>query len=103
MREGPYRQVSLTEHVWTNDHPTCWDGTKVLQRASRTMELGIKESLSIRTKLESERFNPDDGFDLPDCWIATYKKLRGVASMRTTHAHPNARSARGARLSTRTT
>ena len=25
---------------------------------------------------ESERFNRDSGFELPDCWIATYKKLR---------------------------
>ena len=57
------------------------------------MELVMKESLSIRTKPESERFNRDSGFELPDCWIATYKKLRGGASMRTTHAHLNARGA----------
>ena len=58
----------------------------------------MKESLSIRTKPDSERFNRDSGFELPDCWIATslvatYKKLRGGASMRTTHAHLNARGA----------
>ena len=47
----------------------------------------MKESLSIRMKPESERFNRDSGFELSDCWIATYKKLRGGASMRTTHAH----------------
>ena len=64
------------------------------------MELVMKESLSIRTKPESERFNRDNGFELPDCWIATYKKLRGGASMRLTHAHLNAR---GAQANTRTT
>ena len=30
----------------------------------------MKESLIIRTKPESERFNRDNGFELPDCWIA---------------------------------
>ena len=74
-----------------------WDATKVLQRANRTMELVMKKSLSIGMKPESKRFNCDNGFELPDCWIAMSKKLRGGANMHTTHAHPNAQ---GARLST---
>ena len=82
-RKGLTDKSAVTEHAWTNGHPICWDATKVLQRASRTMELVMKESLSIRTKPESERFNRDNGFD---CWIATYKKLRGGASILTKHA-----------------
>ena len=92
-KKGLTDKSAIAEHAWTNGHPIRWDATKVLQRASRTMELVMKESLSIRTKPESERFNRDSGFELPDCWIATYKKLRGGASMRTTHAHLNARGA----------
>ena len=46
-----------------------WDATKVLQRANRTMELVMKKSLSIGMKPESKRFNCDNGFELPDCWI----------------------------------
>ena len=93
MQEGLTDKSAVAEHAWTKGHPIRWDATKVLQRASRTMELVMKESLSIRTKPESERFNRDNGFELPDCWIATYKKLRGGASMRTTHAHLNSREA----------
>ena len=89
-KKGLTDKSAIAVHAWTNDHPIRWDATKVLQRASRTMELVMKESLSIQTKPESERFNRDSGFKLPDCWIATYKKLRGGASMRTTHAHLNA-------------
>ena len=51
-----YIKSALAEHAWTNGHPIRWDATKVLQRASRTMELVMKESLSIP---KSERFNRD--------------------------------------------
>ena len=43
------------------------------------MELVLKESLSIRTTPEDMRFNRDSGYELPGCWIATYKKLKGGA------------------------
>ena len=81
----------IAEHAWTNDHPIRWDAMKVLQRASRTIELVMKESLSIITKPDSECFNRDNSFKLPDGWITKYKKLRGRASIHTTHAHPNTR------------
>ena len=41
----------------------------------------MKEALSIRTTPEQTGFNRDSGYELPDCWIATYKKLNGGASM----------------------
>ena len=40
------------------------------------MELVIKEAIYIQTTLESSYFNCDGGYNVPDCWIATYKKLR---------------------------
>ena len=44
--------------------------TKILQQASRTMELVVKEALIIHTTPEDTRFNRDNGYELPDCWIA---------------------------------
>ena len=40
---------AIAEHAWANDHPINWAETKILQRANRTMELVMKEALSIRT------------------------------------------------------
>ena len=47
-KKGLTDKSAIAEHAWTNDHPIRWDATKVLQRASRTMELVMKESLSHR-------------------------------------------------------
>ena len=88
---------AIAEHAWANDHPINWAETKILQRANRTMELVMKEALSIRTTPEDACFNRDNGYELPDCWIATYKKLKGGASLssaRRQHAHAVARDAR---------
>ena len=40
------------------------------------MELVMKEALSIRMTSEDAHFNRDDGYELPECWITTYKILR---------------------------
>ena len=88
---------AIVEHAWANDHPINWTETKILQRANRTMELVMKEALSIRTTPEDARFNRDNGYELPDCWITTYKKLKGRASLssaRRRHAHTVERGAR---------
>ena len=77
---------AIAEHARMNDHPIYWAGTKVLQRASRTMELVLKESLSIRTTPEDTHFNRDSGYELPDCWIATYRKPGGGASLSSAHS-----------------
>ena len=91
---------AIAEHAWTNDHPTNWADMKILQRANRAMELVLKESLSIRTTPKDARFNRDSGYELPDCWIATYKKLKGGASL--SSAHGARTIARGARSGMRT-
>ena len=57
----------------TNDR---WDDTRILQHGSRSMELVVKEAICIRTTPESSLFNLDGGYNIPDCWIATYKKLK---------------------------
>ena len=45
-------------------------GTKILQRASHTMELVMKEALCIQSTPADSRFNRDGGYELPDCWFA---------------------------------
>ena len=92
-REGLTDQFAITEHAWMNDHPIKCAETKILQRASRTMELVMKEALSIRTTPKDARFNRDSGYELPGCWIATFKKLKGGASLssaRQRHARTDA-------------
>ncbi len=80
---------AIAKHTWTNDHPINWAKTK------RAMELVLKESLSIRTTPEDTCFNRDSGYELPDCWIAMYKKLKGGASLSSAHgARTNVRGAR---------
>ena len=57
----------------------------------------MKEALSIRTTPEDVRFNRDSGYEVPDCWIATFKKLKGGASLssaRRQHAHTDVQGAR---------
>ena len=58
---------AIAKHAWANDHPINWAETKILQRANRTMELVMKEALSIRTTPEDACFNRDNGYELPDC------------------------------------
>ena len=61
---------AIAEHAHANDYQINWAGTKILQRASRTMELVMKEALSICMTSEQKRFNRDGGYEPPDCWIA---------------------------------
>ena len=90
-------KFAIAEHAWAIDHPINWAETKILQRAYCTMELVMKEALSIRTTPEDALFNRDNGYELPDCWIVTFKKLKGGASLssaRGRHAHAVAQGAR---------
>ena len=76
---------AIAEHAWTEDHPICWDDTKMLQHASRTLELVVKEAICIQTTPESLHFNRNGGCNIPDCWIATYSKLGGGTHAGCTH------------------
>ena len=61
---------AIAEHTWAENHPIDWSGTKILQRASHTMELVMKEALCIQSTPADSRFNRDGGYELPDCWFA---------------------------------
>ena len=60
------------------------DGTRVLDRATRPIQLKVKEALHIKSTPANTRFNRDRGYELPGCWIAKniaiMKKLGGGAN-----------------------
>ena len=58
---------AIAEHAWSNDHPINWSGTKILKRASHTMELVMKEAHCIQSMPTDSHFNRDGGYELPDC------------------------------------
>ena len=79
-------------HVDSNngERTRVWNDTRILQHASRSMELVVKEAICIRTAPESSHFNRDGGYDIPDCWIATYRKLKsGTRAGRSGRSHRN--------------
>ena len=39
----------------------------------------MKEALCIQSTPADSRFNRDGGYELPDCWFALNRKLRGGA------------------------
>ena len=80
-------------HGRTTTQLINWAETKILQRANRTIELVMKEELPL---------NRDNGYELPDCWIATFKKLKGGASLSSAHWRHAHAVARGARPGMRT-
>ena len=65
---------------WDQQHQVDWDGTRVLDRATRPIQLKVKEALHIERTPANTRLNRDGGYELPGCWIATMKKLGGGAN-----------------------
>ena len=54
-----------------------YDGTRVLDRAARPVQLKIKEALHIVRISANNRLNRDRDYELPGCWILIMKKLGG--------------------------
>ena len=72
-------EPAIAEHALTEDHPICREDTRMLQCASQTMTLIMKETICIQMTPESLHFNGNVGYNIPDCWITMYKKLRDGA------------------------
>ena len=53
---------------------------KVLDKATRPVQLLVKEALCIQRTHANHRLNRDGGYKLPGCWIVTMKKLGGGAN-----------------------
>ena len=77
---GDAGKSAIAEHQWDQQHQVHWEGTRVLDRASRPVQLRIKEALYIQKTPTNNRLNHDEGYELPGCWIATVKKLGGGVS-----------------------
>ena len=54
-----------------------WEDIRVLDRATRPIQLKVKGALHIQTTPADNSLNKDGGYELPGCWITTMKKLGG--------------------------
>ena len=63
----------------------------MLDRATRPIQLKVKEALHIHNTPASNSLNRDGGYELLGCWIATMKKLGG--GVNSSHASANRVSA----------
>jgi hypothetical protein len=75
--KGDTWKSAIAEHQWDLQHQVDWDETRVLDRATRPIQLKVKEALHIEKTPTNSRLNRDGGYELPGCWIATMKKLGG--------------------------
>ena len=73
--KGYAGKSAIAEHQWDQQHQVNWEGIRVLDRASRPVQLRVKETLYIHKTPTNNRLNRDEGYELPGCWIATVKKL----------------------------
>ena len=72
---------AVAEHYCSEEHHILWNDTKVIQHASRTMELVMKEALCIRLTPEDAHFNHDSGYELP-CLLYTSPSPRDATLSR---------------------
>ena len=80
--KGDTGKSAIAEHQWDQQHQVNWEGTRVVDRASRPVQL---RALKTPT---NNRLNHDEGYELPGCWITTVKKLGGgVSSSRASTNH----------------
>ena len=78
--KGDMWKSAVAEHQQDQQHQVDWDGTRVLDRAARPVQLKVKEALHIERTPANNSLNRDGGYKLPGCWIATMKKQGGEAT-----------------------
>ena len=78
--QGDAGKSAIMEHQWDQQYQVNWEGTRALDRANRLIQLRIKEALHIQKTHANNKFNYDEGYKLPGCWIATMEKLQGRIS-----------------------
>ena len=61
---------AIAEHQW-DQHQVNWEGTKVLERASRPVQLRVKEALYIHKTPTNNRLNRDEGYELQGWNVGT--------------------------------
>ena len=76
------------EELTAENQKTARSKKKIQGEVRHTASLHIvKEAICIWTTPESSHFNCNSGYDISDCWITTYWKLRG--GTRASHIHPS--------------
>ena len=63
-KERRRKKSAVAEHAWKEHHPIQRQETSVIDRASRSGELRVKEALHIHPTPEDQRFNRDIGLEL---------------------------------------
>ena len=79
--KGYTEKSVIAEHQWDQQHQVKLEDIRVLDRATRPVQLKVKESLHIQKTPANNNLNNDGGYELLGCWIVTMKKL-GVGSTR---------------------
>ena len=62
---------AIAEYALENYHPVKWEEDSVIDHASRSGELLVKEALCIHLTSGCEHFKEDEGMDLPKCWMTS--------------------------------
>ena len=83
-RKGTWKSA-IVDHQWYQQHQVGWNGTRVLDGATRPIQLKGKEALHIERIPANTRLNCDGDYELLYCWIVTMKKLRGGANCTSTN------------------
>ena len=65
--KGDTGKSAIAEHQWDQQHQVNWEDTRVLDRASRPVQLRVKEALYIQKTPTNNRLNRDEGYELPGC------------------------------------
>ena len=59
---------AITEHAWPGHHQPLWEEARILDLASHTTTLLIKETIHISLRDPAELLNRDQGLDIDCCW-----------------------------------
>ena len=67
--KGHTEKSAITEHEQDQQHTIDWEDTKVLDKATRPVQLLGMEALCIQRTPANNRLNHDGGYKLKGCWI----------------------------------
>ena len=74
-RLGHTEKSAIAEHAWDAQHRPDWEGVKIVDVASRKKELLVKEAIHIRLTPREELLNRDKGWQIPESWNPTLRKM----------------------------
>ena len=63
-RRGETEKSAITEHAWSRHYQSLWEETLILDRASHTTILLIKEAMHMSLRDPPELLNRDQGLDI---------------------------------------